>query len=168
MAIPRNRIPLNDADIGPLLDGLAWRPIHTRVTLVLGFGWMLDAFEVNIVGSVLGVLQKLWQVTTSEASLLVSVWLIGIMIGALLFGYCADRFGRRRLFIVTLLFYSVFTVISALSPGYYAFLVFRFLTAIGVGAEYSAVNAAIGELIPARYRGRAGATVTRAHAGSAR
>jgi MFS family permease len=159
MPVPRSGIPSGKAEIGPLLDGLAWRPIHTRITLVLGFGWLLDAFEVNIVGSVLGVLQKLWQVTASQASLLVSAWLIGIMIGALLFGYCADRFGRRRLFIMTLLFYSTFTVISALSPGYYAFLVFRFLTAIGVGAEYSAVNAAIGELIPARYRGRAAASV---------
>lgn len=159
MPIERTRFPSAGGGVGQLLDGLAWRPIHTRITLVLGFGWLLDAFEVNIVGSVLGVLQKLWQISTSEASLLVSVWLIGIMIGALLFGYCADRFGRRRLFIVTLLVYSLFTVVSALSPGYYAFLAFRFLTAIGVGAEYSAVNAAIGEFIPARYRGRAAAMV---------
>ncbi len=120
---------------------------------------MLDAFEVNIVGSVLGVLQKLWRLTTAETSLIVSVWLIGIMVGAILFGYCADRFGRRRLFILTLLVYSGFTVVSALAPGYGAFLALRFLTAIGVGAEYSAVNAAISELIPARYRGRAAATV---------
>lgn len=147
------------ARFAALLDGLRWQPIHTRITLVLGLGWMLDAFEVNIIGGVLGILQKLWHVTTEQASLLVSVWLLGIMVGALLFGYCADRFGRRRLFIFTLLFYSGFTVVSALSPGYYAFLLFRFLTAIGVGAEYSAVNAAIGELIPARYRGRAGAAV---------
>ncbi len=142
-----------------MLDRLPWRPIHTRITLVLGLGWMLDAFEVNIIGSVLGILQNLWQVTTEQASLLVSVWLIGIMLGALVFGYCADRFGRRRLFILTLLVYSGFTVVSALSPGYYSFLLFRFLTAIGVGAEYSAVNAAIAELIPARFRGRAGAAV---------
>ena len=126
---------------------------------MLGLGWMLDAFEVNIVGSVLGVLQRLWHVTAGQASLIVSVWLLGIMVGALFFGYLADRFGRRRLFILTLLVYSGFTVVSALSPGYYAFLAFRFLTAIGVGAEYSAVNAAITELIPARYRGRAAATV---------
>ncbi len=120
---------------------------------------MLDAFEVNIVGGVLGVLQKLWQLTAEQASLMVSAWLVGIMVGALLFGYLADRFGRRRLFIVTLLIYSTFTVVSALSPGYGAFLIFRFLTAVGVGAEYSAVNAAISELIPARYRGRAAAAV---------
>lgn len=148
-----------DPDIGGLLDGLSWRPIHTRVTLALGIGWMLDAFEVNIIGNVLGVLKHLWHVTSGQASLLVSVWLIGLMIGASLFGYFADRYGRRRLFVATLLLYSGFTLISALSPGYYWFLAFRFLTAIGVGAEYSAVNAAIGELIPARYRGRASAVV---------
>lgn len=142
-----------------VLDGLRWRPIHTRITLALGIGWMLDAFEVNIIGNVLGVLKNLWHVSSGQASLLVSVWLIGIMIGASLFGYFADRYGRRKLFVGTLLLYSTFTVISALSPGYYSFLVFRFLTAIGVGAEYSAVNAAIGELIPARYRGRANAIV---------
>lgn len=145
--------------VGHRLDDLRWRPVHTRITVALGIGWMLDAFQVTIVGNILGVLQKLWHVTATQTSLLVSVWLIGVMIGAALFGYFADRYGRRKLFIATLLLYSGFTVLSALSPGYYWFLAFRFLTALGVGAEYSAVNAAIGELIPARYRGRASAIV---------
>jgi MFS family permease len=145
--------------IGHALDRLQWRPVHTRITFALGIGWMLDAFEVNIIGNVLGVLQKLWDITGEQASLIVSVWLVGIMLGAVAFGYLADRFGRRKLFLITLLLYSSFTVLSALSPGYTAFLIFRFLTAIGVGAEYSAINAAIGELIPARYRGRASAAV---------
>lgn len=152
-----NATPLNT--VGARLDRLAWKPIHTWVTLALGIGWLLDAFEVNVVGNVLGVLRDLWHLTDSEASAIVSVWLIGLMIGALFFGYLADRFGRRKLFLWTLLLYSAATVISALSPGYWFFLCFRFLTAIGVGAEYSAINAAIGELIPARYRGRANATV---------
>lgn len=156
----RHGMPVQDKNgVGRRLDGLRWRPVHTRITVVLGIGWMLDAFEVNIVGNVLGILKNLWHVTATQTSLLVSVWLIGIMIGAALFGYFADRYGRRKLFVGTLLLYSAFTVISALSPGYYWFLAFRFLTALGVGAEYSAVNAAIGELIPARYRGRASATV---------
>jgi len=145
--------------IGQRLDCLAWTPFHTRVTLVLGIGWLLDSFEVSVIGNVLGVLKKLWNITDMQASALVAVWLAGIMIGALFFGYLADRFGRRKLFIATLLLYSNCTVISAVSPGYYFFLVFRFLTAIGVGAEYSAINAAIGELIPARVRGRATALV---------
>jgi MFS family permease len=148
-----------NAGIGERLDRMPWTRFHSRVTLALGIGWLLDAFEVNVIGNVLGILKKLWQVTDVQASALVTVWLVGIMIGALLFGYLADRFGRRKLFILTLLLYSGFTVISALSPGYYFFMVFRFLTAIGVGAEYSAINAAIGEIIPARFRGRANAAV---------
>lgn len=147
------------ATVAERLDRLPWTPLHTRITLALSVGWLLDAFEVNIIGNVLGVLERLWKITAIQASALVTVWLLGIMVGALFFGYLADRFGRRKLFIVTLLLYSVFTVASALSPGYFGFLCFRFLTAIGVGAEYSAINAAIGELIPARYRGRANAAV---------
>ncbi len=145
--------------IGERLDRLSWTRLHTRVTLALGIGWLLDSFEVNVIGNVLGVLKKLWSLTDVQASALVTVWLVGIMVGALFFGYLADRFGRRKLFILTLLLYSTFTVISALSPGYYFFMLFRFLTAIGVGAEYSAINAAIGEIIPARFRGRANAAV---------
>lgn len=145
--------------VGRVLDSLRWRPVHTRIALALGIGWMLDAFEVNIIGNVLGTLKSLWHISGTQASLMISIWLIGIMVGALLFGYFADRYGRRKLFVGTLLLYSSFTVISAVSPGYGWFMAFRFLTAIGVGAEYSAVNAAIGELIPARYRGRANALV---------
>jgi len=146
-------------EIGERLDRLPWTRFHTRVTLALGIGWLLDAFEVNVIGSVLGVLKTLWRLTDTQASALVAIWLIGIMIGALAFGYLADRYGRRKLFILTLLLYSTFTVISALSQGYWFFFAFRFLTAIGVGAEYSAINAAIGEIIPARFRGRANAVV---------
>ena len=145
--------------IAERLDRMPWTPFHTRVTIALGVGWLLDAFEVNIIGNVLPILKHLWHVTNVQASALVTVWLVGIMIGALLFGYLADRFGRRKLFIATLVVYSTCTVISAVSPGYYFFLAFRFLTAIGVGAEYSAINAAIGEIVPARFRGRANATV---------
>ncbi|HUZ46623.1 MAG TPA: MFS transporter [Terriglobia bacterium] len=148
-----------NTSIGERLDRLPWTRLHTRITLALGVGWLLDSFEVNVIGNVIGILKKLWHVTDVQASALVTIWLLGIMVGALLFGYLADRFGRRKLFILTLFLYAGFTVISALSPGYYFFMVFRFLTAIGVGAEYSAINAAIGEIIPARFRGRANAAV---------
>ncbi|HVB28549.1 MAG TPA: MFS transporter [Terriglobia bacterium] len=159
MAVPSTHEGEIRASIGERLDQMPWTPFHSRVTLALGIGWLLDSFEVNVIGNVLGILKRLWHVTDVQASALVTVWLIGIMVGALLFGYLADRFGRRKLFILTLLLYAGFTVVSALSPGYYFFMVFRFLTAIGVGAEYSAINAAIGEIIPARFRGRANATV---------
>ncbi|HVA66845.1 MAG TPA: MFS transporter [Elusimicrobiota bacterium] len=145
--------------VGERLDRLEWSPFHTRVSLALGIAWLLDSFEVNIIGNVLGLLKKLWSISSFESSLLVSVWLVGIMLGALFFGYLADRYGRRRLFLLTLGLYSAFTLASAAAPGYLSFLFFRFFSAIGVGAEYSAINSAISELIPARFRGRANAMV---------
>jgi MFS family permease len=136
------------------LDRLHWSRFHTLITAVLGVGWLLDAFEVNLVGSVLGVIQSVFHLSATEASWVVSIWLIGIMVGAFLFGYLADRFGRKRLFLATLLMYSLFTMLSALSPNYVSLMLFRFLTAIGVGAEYSAVNSAISEFIPPKDRGK--------------
>ena len=141
-------------DVTRRLDLLHWSRFHTMVTAVLGIGWLLDAFEVNIVGSVLGVIQNVFNLTTTQASWVVSIWLLGIMFGAFVFGYLADRFGRKRLFIATLIMYSVCTILTALSPNYLFLMIFRFLTAIGVGAEYSAINSAISEFIPPRNRGK--------------
>ncbi len=142
-----------------VLDTLRWSRFHTMMTLALGIGWLFDAFEVNLTGGLLGILKSQWHLSNAQASLITSLWLAGIMVGAVLFGYLADRFGRKKLFLLTLTVYSVFTLCSALSPGFTSFMLFRFLTAIGVGAEYSAINGAIGELLPTKYRGRAAAIV---------
>ncbi len=141
------------------LDALRWTKLHTGVTLALGVGWLLDSFEVNLTGSVLGILQKQFAVTAQQAAWITSVWLLGIMAGAVVFGYLADRFGRKKLFIMTLTLYAICTVLSSLSPDYWSFMVFRFLTAMGVGAEYSAISSAIGEFLPVKSRGRAAALV---------
>lgn len=141
-------------DITHRMDMLHWSRFHTRVTVVLGVGWLLDAFEVNIVGSVLGVIQSVFHLDANQAAWIVSIWLLGIMFGAFVFGYLADRFGRKRLFIATLIMYSAFTLVTALSPNYVVLMIFRFLTAIGVGAEYTAINSAISEFIPPQNRGK--------------
>jgi len=164
LAVPRSeRIIMASerirTDVTRRLDVLRWSPFHTTITVALGVGWLLDAFEVNIVGSVLGVIQNVFHLNASQASWVVSIWLIGIMFGAFFFGYLADRFGRKRLFILTLLMYSLCTILTALSPNYYFLLAFRFLTAIGVGAEYAAINSAVSEFIPPTNRGRVNALV---------
>jgi MFS family permease len=120
---------------------------------------LLDAFEVTIVNNVISALRDLWRLTNLEASWILSIWFVGIMVGAYVFGYLADRFGRRRLFLLTLLLYGLFTFLTAFAWGYGSFMVLRLLTAVGVGAEYAAINAAISEFIPARHRGKANATV---------
>lgn len=141
------------------LDNTPWRPIHTRITVALGVAWLLDAFEVAIIGSILPTITEQWGLSNLQGVSLVAIWLFGILVGAQVVGILADRFGRRRLFLITLFFYATFTFLSAFSVNYEMLMVLRFLTAIGVGAEYSAINAAISEFIPARHRGRANAAV---------
>jgi MFS family permease len=146
-------------DMARRLDGVRWNRFHTTVALALGVGWLLDAFEVTIVGNVIGVFKHLWHLSNTEASWVLSIWFVGLMIGAYGFGFLADRFGRRRLFLLTLALYGSFTLLTAVAWSYGALLAFRLLTAIGVGAEYSAINSAIAEFIPAASRGRANAAV---------
>lgn len=141
------------------MDAGGWRPIHTKILIALGLGWMLDAFEVTLVGNVLPILRHVWSLGAVESTLTISLWLAGILVGALVFGWAADRYGRRRLFILTLLLYATATFATAFAVNFWMFLVLRFIAAIGVGAEYSAVNAAVIELMPAHRRGRAAALV---------
>lgn len=149
----------NDSSVLHPMDAGGWRPVHTTILFALGLGWMLDAFEVTLIGNVLPILRHIWSLSTLQSTLAISLWLAGILIGALLFGWAADRYGRRRLFLLTLLLYSTATFAAAFSVNFRMFLILRVVAAIGVGAEYSAVNAAIAELMPSRWRGRAAALV---------
>ena len=99
------------------LDTARWNRVHTAITAALGIGWLLDAFEVTIVNNVIGAFRDLWHLTNLQASWILSIWFVGIMIGAYLFGYLADRFGRRRLFLLTLLLYVVFTFLTGFAQG---------------------------------------------------
>ncbi|WP_249011918.1 MFS transporter [Conexibacter sp. DBS9H8] len=141
------------------LDRAPWRPIHRRIAAALGIGWALDAFEVQIIGSVIPAIAATFSLSHTEQVLVFVVWFAGLGVGAALFGYLADRVGRRRLFIATLLLYSVSALATAASPSYGVFMLFRFFTGLGVGGEYSAVCSAISEFMPARGRGRTNALV---------
>jgi MFS family permease len=118
--------------------------------------WILDGLEVTLVGSISGALtsKDTLGLTTSQATAAGSFYLAGAVVGALFFGYLTDRFGRRKLFMITLGVYLVFTIATALAWGFWSFMIFRFLAGAGIGGEYSAINSAIDELIPARVRGR--------------
>jgi MFS family permease len=133
--------------------------MHTRIALALGIGWMLDAFEVQIIGSVIPGIQREFSLGSAESVWINIVWFGGIALGALGFGYLADRIGRKRLFVATLIVYSVAAIATAAAPDFTLFIVFRFITALGVGGEYSAVTSAIAEFTPARNRGRSNGLV---------
>ncbi|HET8746359.1 MAG TPA: MFS transporter [Ramlibacter sp.] len=144
------------SNIPARLDALAWSPWHWRVVFALGVAWVLDGLEVTIVGSVGSVLERpdTLGLTAAQIGWAGSVYVAGAVAGALLFGRLADRLGRKRLFLVTLLVYMGATVATAFTNGFGAFALCRFLTGLGIGGEYAAINSAIDELIPARVRGR--------------
>ncbi|HEU5007042.1 MAG TPA: MFS transporter [Jatrophihabitantaceae bacterium] len=133
--------------------------MHTLILVALGAGWLFDSFEVQMFSSAVGPLGDHFGATTFERDAVLAVWLGGILLGAISGGRLADQFGRRRLFVATLLWYAGFTVLTGLSSSLDVVYGFRFLAALGVGAEYAIVNAAIAEFMPARVRGKANAAV---------
>ncbi|HEY7148298.1 MAG TPA: MFS transporter [Gaiellaceae bacterium] len=138
------------------LDRLPWSRWHWIVVIGLGITWILDGFEVTLVGALAGVLTKAdtLHLSTQQASSAGTWYLLGAIAGALFFGYLTDRLGRKKLFMVTLGVYLVFTVCTALAWNFTSFAAFRVLAGAGIGGEYAAINSAIDELIPARVRGR--------------
>lgn len=147
------------SDIQPRLDRLPWSRWHVKIVSALGFGWLLDSLEANIIGSVLGILKTLWKFSPLQGSLTVSAWLIGIMVGAVVFGYLSDRSGRKKIFFVTLLWYGLFTLACAFSTNIWIFIFLRFMAAVGIGGEYAAISSAVVEFVPRRVRGRADAFI---------
>ena len=140
------------------LDRLPWSRFHWVVVIGLGTAWILDGLEVNIVGSISARLAEPGAgagLTKGDiSSWAASLYIAGACVGALLFGHLTDRYGRKKLFMVTLGIYLVGTVLTALTFSAAWFFVFRFITGMGIGGEYSAINSAIDELIPAKHRGR--------------
>ena len=145
-----------DTDVPARLDRLPWTRFHTLIVVALGITWVLDGLEVTIAGSIAGALERspVLRFSAAEVGLVASAYLAGAVAGALLFGYLTDRFGRRRLFMVTLGLYLAATAATAFSWDFWSFAAFRVLTGAGIGGEYAAINSAIQELIPARFRGR--------------
>jgi MFS family permease len=139
------------------LDRLPWSRWHWMIVIGLGTVWILDGLEVTIVGNISGVIGKPGSglhITQAQASGFgAAVYVLGACVGALFFGWLTDRFGRKKLFMITLGTYLVATALTALSFAPWWFFLFRFLTGFGIGGEYAAINSAIDELIPSRHRG---------------
>ncbi|HTW86069.1 MAG TPA: MFS transporter [Candidatus Sulfotelmatobacter sp.] len=137
------------------LDRLPWARWHWAVVVGLGITWILDGLEVTIVGTIAPILTTSagLSLTSTQTGLAATAYLVGACGGALVFGALTDRLGRKRLFLVTLTWYLVATALTALSWNFASFACFRLLAGAGIGGEYSAVNSAIDELIPARRRG---------------
>ncbi|QXG75675.1 MFS transporter [Modestobacter sp. L9-4] len=144
------------------------------MVIALGVAWVLDGLEITVASSVTGVLtnEDTLHLSAGAAGALATVYLGGEVVGALLFGNLSDRLGRRNLFMVTLAIYLVGSGLTALTLGnsaaWVGFLYLtRFIAGMGIGGEYAAINSAIDELIPARYRGRVDIAVNGTYWGGA-
>jgi MFS family permease len=138
------------------LDRMPWNRWHWLIVGALGATWILDGLEVTLAGSLGGILTHPETLGLSDAQVGVSAtcYLIGAVVGALLFGYGTDRLGRKKLFFITVAVYLTATALTAFSWSFASYAFFRALTGAGIGGEYAAINSAIDELIPARVRGR--------------
>ncbi|MEQ4715901.1 MFS transporter [Nonomuraea sp. B19D2] len=140
------------------LDRLPWSRWHWMIVIGLGTVWILDGLEVTIVGNLSAQLAKPGsglEITQAQvAGVAAALYVAGACSGALFFGWLTDRFGRKKLFLITLVVYLAATLLTAFSFHAWWFFLFRFMTGFGIGGEYAAINSAIDELIPSRHRGR--------------
>src|SRR5579884_3169413 len=154
MSVPNNVRPVR-TNIPNRMDRLPWSRWHWLVVIALGITWILDGLEVTIIGAIASVLKDPQTVhfTDAEIGYAATAYLIGAVLGSLFFGRLTDKWGRKKLFMITLGVYLIATIATAFSFNIYWFIIFRFFTGTGIGGEYSAINSAIDELIPARARG---------------
>ncbi len=133
------------------MDRLPWTRFHWSIIIGLGVSWVLDGLEIQIVAA--NGFASEFHMSSGQVGALGTTYLIGQVIGALVFGRLSDRLGRKKLFILTLVIYLIGSGVAGLSPAVWFLFVFRFIAGAGIGGEYAAINSAIDELIPSKYRG---------------
>jgi MFS family permease len=157
------------------LDRLGWSRFHTMLVVALGVAWVLDGLEITIASNVTSLISSKQSLGLSSAGVSFAVgtiYLLGEVFGALFFGRLSDKWGRRNLFMITLGVYLFGGLLTALTLGHSTFWVYwlyvsRFVAGAGIGGEYAAINSAIDELIPAKYRGRVDIAVNGTYWGGA-
>ncbi len=138
------------------MDRLPWTKFHWLIVVGLGVSWILDGIEIQIVSSMGGPLQDVetLHLTSGQVGAMASWYLAGQVVGALVFGRLTDRLGRKKLFILTLAIYLIGSGLAGFSWNAWSLYLFRFIAGTGIGGEYTAINSAIDEIMPSRYRGR--------------
>jgi len=127
---------------------------HYTLLLVIGLGWMFDAMDTGLISFILAKMAEDWAMTPAEKGWVVSIGFVGMAIGAVCSGALADRIGRKTVFAVTLVIYSLATAACAFAPNLTWLLLFRFVVGLGLGGQLPVAVTLVSEYIPAHVRGR--------------
>ena len=136
------------------LEALPVGRFHYKLLLVTGLGWLFDSMDTGLIAFILPVLAKEWGLAPGQMGLIGSIGLIGMALGAVISGTVADRIGRKKVFTITVLLYSIASAFCALSWNYQSLLVFRFLVGFGLGGDLPVAATLVSEYAPSRVRGR--------------
>ncbi|MEL4356543.1 MULTISPECIES: MFS transporter [unclassified Luteococcus] len=134
------------------MDKMPWSRFHWMVIFGLGTAWILDGLEIQIVAN--AGFAETFGMSSGQVGMTATIYLIGEVVGALVFGRLTDTMGRKKMFVTTLAVYLIGSAAAAFAPNTYIFWILRFIAGMGIGGEYSAINSAIDELIPGKFRGR--------------
>ncbi|RAX48211.1 MFS transporter [Arthrobacter sp. AQ5-05] len=138
-----------------VVQNLPWKwGVQGRIFIIGGLGFMFDAWDVTLNGALIPLVAAEWGLDRTTAALLGTGNLVGMALGAFLWGTIADKIGRKKAFTWTLLIFSIFTVAGALAPGFGWFVACRFIAGVGLGGCIPVDYALVGEFTPARQRGR--------------
>jgi putative MFS transporter len=125
-----------------------------RLLLAAGGGWLFDAMDLLVLGSVLAAVGRAWDLPKPVVGWIITANLLGMFLGAAASGVVADRFGRTAVFAWTLLAYTLLTGLTALAWSVSALIAIRLLAGIGLGGELPVASTLVSELAPAQSRGR--------------
>lgn len=140
---------------GPLEFLVTASRAERRALLASTLGWALDGMDVTLYAMVIATLMQSLRLSAAEAGLLASVTLVASALGGFLFGILADRAGRRKALMLSILVYSVFTAACGLARNVHELALFRFFLGLGMGGEWATGAALVAETWRAEHRGKA-------------
>lgn len=146
--------PTTRIDVGRRLDSLPVGPVHRKVVIAIGLGLFFEVYEIFLSSAIGTALKTTYGLSGGTLQWLMASSFIGMFIGAALFGRVADKLGRRRAFVINLVWFSVCSLIAAFAPNVTILVIARFLAGIGIGAEYPVADSYLSDVLPSAHRGR--------------
>lgn len=125
-----------------------------KITALSSGGSFLDGYDISVVSIAILELRNQFSLTSGDSTLLLGSTLIGMIFGGIIMGYLTDLRGRRSLYLLDMLLFITFTVLSAVSTSFIEVLVFRILLGVAIGADYAISPTIIAEFSPSRHRGK--------------